>query len=70
MLPCLDLCRSNNFHVITQLGVRFHWWVNYSGAPLTQLGVRFHWWSNYPGTPLGFIGGLITPVHPLVSLVV
>ena len=40
VLPCFDLCRSNSFHVNTQLGVGRHWWFNYPG-PLLDAKLEF-----------------------------
>ena len=34
VLPYFDLCRSNNFHLNTQLGVVQNWWFGYAGPLL------------------------------------
>ena len=38
--PCFDFCRSNSFHVNTQLGVGRHWWFNYP-CPLLDVELEF-----------------------------
>ena len=40
VLPCFDLCKSNSFHVNTELGVGRHWWFNYPG-PFFDVELEF-----------------------------